>query len=171
MKTTFLPSTEYKDYLKECRRYAIELGKKQFPIDKIKALIGKENATNFIYASGYVSLDLLKEVLDNCSENKVKTRFNYTKKEGVIKQRVSVEIYSKVVALNYEIRMIGIKIKKKSLWELPEIREAIPDIKERQKFVGRFVNSRCEGSLHYNKYQIIKSCVIKYLSVEWPYLP
>lgn len=168
MKTTFLPSTEYKDYLKECRKYVLALGEKQFPIDKIGSLIGKENAQNLKFASGIVNLSLLQDVLDNCSERKVETGFKYENKKGVVKQRVSAQIYAKVVALNYEIKMSDMRIKKKTLWELPEIVELLPDLKERKKHVGRFVSAKCEGVINYEIYLQIKSCVIKYLSVHWP---
>jgi hypothetical protein len=159
----------YKNYLSECRDIAIELSIVQFPIDKIGSLIGKENADKFKFANGCVSLDLLRSVVSHNSEKRAETRFNYKDKEGVIKQRTSSEIYGKIVALNYEIALTGMKIKKKTLWELPEVVEAMPDINERKKLVGRFVNHKCEGVINYQFYLLLKSCVIKYLQVQWPY--
>jgi hypothetical protein len=167
MKTT---STHlYKDYLSECRDIALKLSSKKFPLDKIGALIGKENAEKFKYASGYVNLDLLYMVLNSNSEPRAEMRYKYKNKEGVVKQRVSAQIYGQIVALNYEIAMTGLKIKKKDMWELPEVILAMPDIKERKKHVGRFINHKCEGVINYEFYLLLKSCAIKYFMVEWPF--
>jgi hypothetical protein len=160
--------SDYKTYLSDCRDVALEFSKKQFPIDKLGALIGKEEADNFRFASGYVSLKKLIEVIEHNNEPRAQTRFNYRDKEGVIKQRTSSQIYGQIVALNYEIAMTDLKIKKKELWELPEVVEAMPDIKERKKLVGRFVKHKCEGVINYQFYTLLRSCVIKYFMVEWP---
>lgn len=156
-----LSPSKLNKYYTEARELAIRLGDKGFPLDKLYNFYGTEKSNKFKFASGIVDLKEIEAILEMNNEETIEVRYKRENKEGVVKQRESLITYSRIVALNYEIRLAKPKIYKKVLWEYPPIVERYPEIPYRRMFLKRFVETRCEGVVHFNEYQFIKQCAIE----------